>query len=87
FLAFTVNHLNLIPDVFKSALSFPPLRLLGIWSFSIYLWQQPLYYYGTKFHQAFLFAGPVLLAISIITGVISFYFIENPIRKYLNNNW
>jgi peptidoglycan/LPS O-acetylase OafA/YrhL len=86
-LAFSVNHLNLIPVFFKSLLNFRPLRLLGIWSFSIYLWQQPLYFYGTKSSDAFLFAGPLLLAVSILIGAASFYFIENPIRKYLNDKW
>ena len=41
-LAFTVNHLNLTPEIFKNLLSFTPLKLLGIWSFSIYLWQHYL---------------------------------------------
>ena len=86
-LAFSINHLNLVPVFFKSLLSFLPLRLLGIWSFSIYLWQQPFYYYGTKGGDAFLFAGPLLLAVSILIGAVSFYFIENPIRKYLNDKW
>jgi len=86
-LSFAVNHLNLIPDFFKNLLRFLPLRLLGLWSFSIYLWQQPFYYYGVKGGDAFLYAGPVLLVISILIGVVSFYFIENPARKYLNNVW
>ncbi len=86
-LAFTVNHLNLTPDFFKNLLRFLPLRLLGIWSFSIYLWQQPFYYYGTKGGDAFLYAGPVLLIACVLTGAASFYFIENPTRKYLNDKW
>lgn len=86
-LAFSVNHLNLTPQTFRTMLNFLPLRLIGIWSFSIYLWQQPFYYYGTKFGDAFHFAGPVLALIAICVGALSFYFIENPIRKYLNNKW
>lgn len=86
-LAFSVNHLNLTPIFFKSLLCFLPLRLLGIWSFSIYLWQQPFYYYGTHGGNAFLFAGPLLLVVSILIGAASFYIIENPIRKYLNDKW
>lgn len=86
-LAFTVNHLNLIPDFFKNLLSLLPLRLLGIWSFSIYLWQQPFYYYGTKGGEAFFLAGPILLVISIFVGAASFYLIENPARKYINEKW
>lgn len=86
-LAFTVNHLNLTPNFFKSILSFLPLRLIGTWSFSIYLWQQPFYYYGTKFGDAFYLAGPIFFVVSIFIGIFSFYIIENPIRKYLNNRW
>jgi peptidoglycan/LPS O-acetylase OafA/YrhL len=84
-LAFTVNHLNLTPALFRTILSFLPLRLIGIWSFSIYLWQQPLYYYGIKFGDAFELAGPILFIVSIALGALSFYFIENPTRRYLNN--
>ena len=43
-LAFAVNHLSETPPFFRTLLAFPPLRLLGIWSYSIYLWQQPFYY-------------------------------------------
>lgn len=86
-LAFTVNHLNLTPSLFKSILSFIPLRLVGIWSFSIYLWQQPFYYYGTRLGDAFYLAGPILFIVSIFVGAFSFYFIENPVRRYLNNKW
>jgi len=85
--AFTVNHLDSIPASFKAILSNNTLRLLGIYSYSIYLWQQPFYYYGIKFGESFPFSGPALLVAGCTTGIISFYFIENPIRKFLNNNW
>lgn len=42
-LAFAVNHLGQTYDWFKAALSMPVLRYLGLWSYSIYLWQQPFY--------------------------------------------
>ncbi|RVU29333.1 acyltransferase family protein [Neptunomonas marina] len=86
-LAFTVNHLNLLPNFVKSVLSIPALRLLGIWSFSIYLWQQPFYYYGIKFGEAFPLAGVTLFSLAILTGALSFYLIENPARKFLNERW
>jgi len=86
-LAFTVNHLDSISDSLKEVLSCNFLRLLGVYSYSIYLWQQPFYYYGVKFKELFPFAGLVFLLLGCITGVISFYLIENPTRKYLNNNW
>ena len=86
-LAFTVNHLDLIPSILMRTLTLMPLRLLGMWSFSIYLWQQPFYFYGIKYGEAFSFAGPILLLVSLLIGAISFYFFENPVRKYINNNW
>lgn len=85
--AFTVNHLDALSDRVKKLLSNNFIRLLGIYSYSIYLWQQPFYYYGVKFGELFPFSGLIFLVIACSIGVISFYLIENPIRKYLNNNW
>ena len=85
--AFTVNHLDLIPDSIKKALSFTPLRLFGLWSFSIYLWQQPFYHYLTKGNSGSIWFGILSLLLSIAAGMLSFFLIENPVRKYLNNNW
>lgn len=86
-LAFTVNHLDSLSEKVKKVLSNKWLCLVGIYSYSIYLWQQPFYYYGVKFKEMFPFAGLVFLITSIVIGIISFYCIENPIRKYLNNRW
>lgn len=86
-LAFSFNHINLMPVFFRNVMSFYWLRLLGVWSFSIYIWQQPFYYYGVKFGDAFYFAGPVLFCFAIAVGVFSFVYIENPVRRFLNNRW
>ncbi len=86
-LAFTVNHLDRIPEIFKTILSNKILQLFGICSYSIYLWQQPFYYYGVRFGEIFPYSSIVMLFLGITVGMISFYFIENPIRKYLNNKW
>lgn len=84
-LAFTVNHLDLLPKAFIKILSYKPMQMLGIWSYSIYLWQQPFYYYGVKYSQdPFPFSGILFVTISIIIGILSFYVIEKPIRQYLN---
>ncbi len=61
--------------------------MLGIWSYSIYLWQQPFFHYGVKDGEIFPFAGPVLAAVAVGVGVLSFQFIEDPIRAYLNQRW
>jgi peptidoglycan/LPS O-acetylase OafA/YrhL len=85
-LAFTVNHLDLTPKYIKSFLSIGPIRLLGIWSFSIYIWQQPFFIY-LRNGESFPYDNVLLLSISILIGVLSFYFFENPCRKYLNKKW
>lgn len=87
FFAFAVNHLDSMTSLMKRMLSNNFIRLIGIYSYSIYLWQQPFYYYGVKFEELFPYVGVVFLIVSCLVGVISFYMIENPIRKYLNNNW
>ncbi|WP_199608845.1 acyltransferase family protein [Flocculibacter collagenilyticus] len=86
-LAFTVNHLDKIPALAKKALEINALRLLGMWSYSIYLWQQVFYFYGIKNGNPSTFLAITLFAVSIFVGALSFHIIENPIRKYLNNKW
>ena len=82
-LAFSINHLPEAPRWFHALLASPPLRIIGIWSFSIYLWQQP--FYVQKGH---LFGGSsVALILAILFGLLSFYFLEKPIRTWLNKNW
>lgn len=89
FLAFAANHLAETPAFFKKALSFAPLRLLGILSFSVYLWQQPFFYYFQKVNTSvpLTISAPLGISLSIVFGCLSFYMIENPIRRYLNNHW
>jgi peptidoglycan/LPS O-acetylase OafA/YrhL len=78
-LAFTVNHLEESADMLKKILSIKVLQLLGIWSYSIYLWQQLFYSYQSTWPLGTAFAAAMLL------GIISFYFYEKPTRKWLNN--
>lgn len=82
-LAYVVNHLDTVPDLFKKVLAFPLLGWLGRCSFSIYLWQQP-YFLLVERHGA---SPIVYLAFAIATGAASYYLFENPIRNYLNRSW
>ncbi|QGZ41538.1 peptidoglycan/LPS O-acetylase OafA/YrhL [Pseudoduganella flava] len=78
--------LNLLPSatpLVQRVLSWRPLRMLGMWSYSLYLWQQPAYLYGDGSWTQRL-AG---LALSIAAGVLSFYLVEQPARRYLNRKW
>jgi peptidoglycan/LPS O-acetylase OafA/YrhL len=52
-------------------------------SFSIYLWQQPLFYL-TDYHVV---PKLLLFALTFVIGAASFYFVEQPARRWLNRNW
>ena len=80
-LALAVNSLSGAHPMVRTALSFAPLRQLGIWSFSIYLWQQPLYLLVSR-HGLPQWVGLIL---GVCAGVLSYYVIERPARAYLNS--
>ena len=83
-LAFAVNHLTDVRGVFLRLLSSKALRLLGLWSYSVYLWQQPFYEYK------WALPGPywgLPLALALVTGILSFALIESPVRDFINRRW
>jgi len=82
-LALLVNLLMASPPIVKSMLSFRPLCTLGMWSFSIYICQQPFYLYGRRGDLPIWLA----FALAILAGLVSFHLIEKPIRNYLNRVW
>lgn len=82
-LAFAVNHLSETPRSFRSALASGPLRLLGLLSYSLYLWQQPFYSHHYFGHNGYVISFTAALA----AGALSFYLVENPIRTWLNKRW
>ena len=89
-LAFCVNHIEEFPDKVKSFLTNKLLIKFGIFSYSIYLWQQPFYKFleGLKFNSYILsILGIVLCLTAILISLASFHFIENPSRKFLNKRW
>ena len=59
------------------------LRLLGIWSYSLYLWQQPFY----KLAHDGAAPTPLLLGAAVLAGLASFYVVERPARGFLNRLW
>ena len=83
-LAFTVNHLAQTPVFFRNALASTPLRLLGISSYSVYLWQQPFYEYCQNFYYHQLGFNLLFLLMALILCNLLFYCFENPLRTYLN---
>jgi peptidoglycan/LPS O-acetylase OafA/YrhL len=86
-LAFAVNHLAQTPNFFRNALASPPLRLLGISSYSIYLWQQPFYQYSVNTFNGQFALNSLFLAMAVVVGGVIFYCFENPSRTYLNKVW
>lgn len=80
-LSVSVNTLD-ASALLRRGLALKPLAQLGIYSFSIYLWQQP--FYAAHFKRL-----PTLVALAgaIIAGLASFYAIENPARRLLNERF
>jgi len=64
-------------------LEHPLMMRLGIWSYSIYLWQQPFFGLakGEEIPRWWL------LPLAIGMGLASFYAIEQPARRWLNARW
>jgi peptidoglycan/LPS O-acetylase OafA/YrhL len=77
-LAFCVNHLGQAPRALLELLGWAPLRRMGLWSYSIYLWQQPFHVF-----QASLPPGTALLG-ALAVGCASFHLVESPLRRWLN---
>lgn len=80
FFAVAIATLERAPEAVRRILSWRPLAQIGLWSYSLYLWQQPFYRLG--------FDGlmPVwaAFAAAVGTGLLSFYLIEQPARRWLN---
>ena len=78
-----VNLLFVAPNSVKKALSIKPLKMMGLWSFSIYLWQQPFYLavYRTGMSKY------IAVSLAVCCGIASFYLLERPFRLYLNRVW
>lgn len=82
-LGIAVNHLVESAKPLQSILMFAPLRWIGVMSYSIYLWQQIFY----KLYYALPGKALTGLILPIIVGAGSFYFFENPVRRYINRRW
>jgi len=81
--ALALNSLPRAPVAFIRLFELAPLRQLGVWSFSLYLWQQPFY---QLVHRAGM--HPVLgLGLSLLVGACAYYLVEKPARAWLNARW
>lgn len=79
-LAVGINFLEGAPQLFKRFLSIGIIRWFGECSFSLYLWQQPFYLAVIAYEISNL-AG---LVFGVAVGAASFYLLEDPARKWLN---
>ena len=75
-LAIGVAGAEKLPDIVRAFLTSRVVTTFGLWSFSIYLWQQPG---ALKDHHVLLF-----LVAAIAAGVTSFYLVEQPARRWIN---
>lgn len=82
-LALVINYLDRVPALLREMLSWKPLRWFGQCSFSLYLWQQPVYI-EVSAGRLSMAAGLVL---ALALGILSFYLFEDPLRRSLNAAW
>ncbi len=80
-LAFAANHLRETGPAVRRALSSLPLRQFGLWSYSIYLWQQPFFMHKSSLPNGVAAAGAMLAALT------SFYLVEGPCRAWINERF
>lgn len=80
-LAFAVNHLGETPALVRKLLASAPLRMMGVWSFSVYLWQHPFYSYKAMLPPGAAFAA------TMMAGLASYYLLESPCRAWINARW
>jgi peptidoglycan/LPS O-acetylase OafA/YrhL len=78
--ALVVNHAAYLPQAVRTFLSNKFLVVFGVCSYSLYLWQQPFYKgihgWGSR---------PFMLIGALTAGFFSYYLIEKPARKWINN--
>lgn len=82
-LSLMINILHQAPDWILRVLSFTGLRKMGLWSYSLYLWQQPFF----SLKNNGIISAPTAFLLALLAGVLSYYLIEAPARNYLNRTW
>lgn len=81
--ALSINAMRAAPRWFLRLFESSPLRQLGMYSFSLYLWQQPFYQLVSNNE----FSPVQGLVLSLLVGGTAYHVVENPIRSYLNTHW
>jgi peptidoglycan/LPS O-acetylase OafA/YrhL len=80
--ALSVATLDVADARFRALFEAPVLVWFGLISFSLYLWQQPLFLVAMS-------GGPVLpcIAVAVAVAVASYHLVERPGRAWLNARW
>jgi len=78
-LALGLVTMPIAPQWVIRILSNPLLLRIGVWSYSIYLWQQPFAKEGGS-----ILTRVAMLVLAITLALLSFYCVEQPVRNYLN---
>lgn len=69
------------PSMVSWAINHPIVLRIGVWSYSIYLWQQPFSHIdGSVAYR------PLWLATAILAAIASFYLVEQPARRAINRH-
>jgi peptidoglycan/LPS O-acetylase OafA/YrhL len=66
----------------QGLLSLPPMRALGDWSYSLYLWHWPALIIVTEaWRPAVGWRGALVIAAVVPLSALTYYFVENPVRR------
>ncbi|MBO9710963.1 MAG: acyltransferase [Caulobacter sp.] len=77
--AFSLVLADRMPARLLAVLEHPLLIRAGLYSYSLYLWQQPFYKAGAHLADRLL-----LLPLAVLAALVSFYGVEQPARRFLN---
>jgi peptidoglycan/LPS O-acetylase OafA/YrhL len=80
-LAVAVTHAQFASEWLLRPYRMKWLAQAGVLSYSIYLWQQPFMHLRGVMNSAVCMAGAIAM------GVMSYYLLENPARRWLNARW
>jgi len=79
--ALSICSIDRAPAFVLWTLRTPVMVRLGLWSYSLYLWQQPFRVERGELHPVVMFVGAFACAL------VSFYVVEQPVRRFLNQYW